>query len=79
MMFRPKSKLVEARQWTGRNTIEISHWLGYGHGGLTSAGTLRIDNRDGRVHANVGDWIVHEDTGFYPMEPIKFEAAYERA
>jgi hypothetical protein len=79
MMFRPKSKLVEARRWTGDNLDEMREWLGYAFGGIrASDNALRINNRTGKVFAYVGEWIV-QDENFDPMETIKFEASFERA
>ncbi len=79
-IFRKRSEPVEARQWTGHNDDEIRQWLGYAFGDWIGIvrGLMRIDNRDGRVVANLGDWIVKDD-GFYPVEPVKFHAEYEAA
>ena len=71
---RKRSEPVEARQWTG-NSYEICQWLGYAWIEVTPL-HLVIENRDGRVRANLGDWIVKDD-GFYPVEPVKFQAEYE--
>jgi hypothetical protein len=77
-MFREKSKRVEARQWTGsrQNFDALVDWLGYAWAGVIDDNLL-IENRSGRVIARIEDWIVHEDDGFYPVEPIKFWAEYE--
>jgi hypothetical protein len=77
-MFRKRSEPVEARQWTGANATELSHWLGYAWIDGTDANGILIENRDGRVVASVGDFIV-KDEGFYPVEPVKFHAEYEAA
>ena len=74
-MFRKRSEPVEARQWTGSNTREIREWLGYAYVGRSPL-ELLIENRDGRVMVDPGDWIVKSD-GFYPVEPVKFHAEYE--
>lgn len=79
MMFREKSKVVEARQWTGDNVDEMRAWLGYAFGGVRPTdNALRIKNRTGNVFAYVGEWVV-QDENFDPLEPIKFHAAYEAA
>jgi hypothetical protein len=76
-IFRKRSEPVEARQWNG-DTDEFRRWLGYACGAIWADGIL-IKNRTGRVVARQGDWIVHEDDGFYPVEPVKFHAEYEAA
>jgi hypothetical protein len=79
-IFRPKSKQVEARRWTGENWAEMREWLDYAYFGYGIVRcSLVLENRTGRVIANRGDWIVRLDDGFYPVEPVKFHAEYEAA
>jgi len=56
----------------------MCEWLDYA---LVSgwAGTMTIENRDGRVQAKAGDWIVKHDGGFYVYEPALFHQKYEVA
>jgi hypothetical protein len=74
--YRKKSEPVEARQWTGYSAGRMREWLGYACVSINSEEII-IENRSGRVIARLGDWIVHEDDGFYPTEHIKFHAEYE--
>lgn len=77
-LFQPKATAqVEAFQWDGKQeTLErLRPWLGYAFVRVGDD-VLLIENRSGRVNANLGDWIVRDDDGFYPMEPVLFEAMY---
>jgi len=75
-IFRRKSVVTEARQWTGANLAEMRVWLGYAFVEGADYFRILIENRDGRVVARPGDWIV-KDEGFYPMEQTTFSAEYE--
>jgi hypothetical protein len=75
---RTKTTIFEARQWTVDNDAEMRKWLGYSHAGVVARLVLCIENRDGRVRVNPGEWIVRDD-GFYPMTPEEFAAEYEAA
>ena len=75
-IFRKRSEPVEARQWNG-DSDEFRRWLGYAFVTVWADGML-IQNRDGRVVARQGDWIVM-DGGFYTVEPAVFAAEYEAA
>ena len=50
------------------------HWTGIGSGVLRS----HINTLEGRMTAQVGDWIIKGVAGeFYPCKPDIFEATYE--
>lgn len=86
MKFRPRTQSVEAHQWDGApDTMAfLREWMGYafvtGYAEVNDwvARRLLIENRSGRVNVNLGDWIVRDDDGFYPMEPILFRHAFVR-
>ena len=78
-LYREKMPPVEARELTLHNWRSIAEWLGYAWIAWGTGGTMLIENRSGRVNANLGDWIVHLEDGFYPMSPAEFHAEYERA
>lgn len=76
-LYRKRSEPVEARVWTGLNGTRMVDWLGYAWIEWVGDGAILIENHNGRVVARKGDWIVHENGGFYPVAPIKFQAEYE--
>lgn len=57
-LFRARSPVIEAMQWDGENATEIRAWLGYAFVAFGTDDTILIENRDGRVTANLYDWIV---------------------
>jgi len=79
MIVRKKSQTLEARQWRGDNLPEMQKWLGYAFVEGAPFFRILIENRDGRVVARPGDWIVRLDGTFAVYEPILFNAAYEVA
>lgn len=78
MIYRPRTPTVEAHQYMPASIGSLIDWLGYAWAGVDD-GEIIIENRSGRVRARPGDWIVHEDDGFYPMGPELFHAQYEEA
>lgn len=84
--YRKKPVIVEARQFTGDNFMEIRTWAHDGmppeansivlHDG-TGEG-LAIRTLEGTMYASNGDWIIKGVKGeFYPCKPDIFEATYE--
>lgn len=77
--FRKKPVVIEARQYTGKNGIELLGWIG---GTELEEGFLgdgiEIHTLEGTMKASQGDWIIKGVAGeFYPCKPQIFEATYE--
>ena len=85
--YRKKPVVIEAMQWTGKNTDEILQWCeGTATYEAMSSGsnaiviqTLESDNIQQTRHAaSKGDWIIKGVKGeFYPCKPDIFEQVYE--
>ena len=79
-MARYKTKLcvIEAIQWTGKNIIELLDW-GQGKILWNDVDDLFIDTLEGRLKANINDYIIKGLKGeFYPCKPDVFKKKYER-
>ena len=78
--YRKKPVVVEAVNWTGQNWTEMSEFMGIfpfvvGEG----EPCICIDVLDGRMYANIGEYIIKDVNGeFYPCNPKIFEKTYER-
>lgn len=69
---------IEAIQWTGKNIIEILDW-GQGKILWNDVDDLFIDTLEGRMKANINDYIIKGLRGeFYPCKPDVFEKKYEK-
>lgn len=69
---------IEAIQWTGKNIIEILDW-GQGNILWNDVDDLFIDTLEGRMKANINDYIIKGLRGeFYPCKPDVFEKKYEK-
>lgn len=86
--FRKKPVVIEAVQFTGKNTDEILKFVNIGDDrvafvssyGLDGYDKLTIKTLEGRMLAESGDWIIRGVKGeFYPCKPDIFEATYEKA
>lgn len=79
--FRKKPVVIEAVQWTGANTPEISLFIGVKMDNLSSApftDVLIIKTLEGDMRASKGDWIIKGVQGeFYPCKPDIFDQTYE--
>lgn len=81
MKFRKKPVIIEAIQWTGENIIEVMQFMApvrpvY----LGNDEQVGIETLEGRMAANVGDWIIRGVAGeLYPCKPDIFAATYEPA
>lgn len=78
-MFRKrKQEIVEAIHWNGwfPSCDDMRRWLGYAFVEAKVGAFIRIANRNGRVVARPGEWIVKDDDGFYPMTAAAFEAEF---
>lgn len=83
--YRKKPVVVEAIQWTGSNTREVTDFIGkdnffgfpYGVIG-TRPCKLLIKTLEGPYRALIGDYIIKSVQGeFYPCKPDIFERTYE--
>ena len=69
---------IEAIQWTGENIIELLDW-GQGKILWNDVDDLFIDTLEGRMKANINDYIIKGLKGeFYPCKPDVFKKKYER-
>ena len=75
--YKTKPCEIEAIQWTGKNIIELLDW-GQGKILWNDADDLFIDTLEGRLKANINDYIIKGLRGeFYPCKPDVFEKKYE--
>lgn len=76
--YKTKPCEIEAIQWTGKNIIELLDW-GQGKILWNDVDDLFIDTLEGRMRANVYDYIIKGLRGeFYPCKPDVFEKKYEK-
>jgi hypothetical protein len=84
-LYRKKPVVIEARQLTDdlANHAAIAAWIegGGGHAEIPFIEPcLYIETLEGRMRADLGDWIIRGVQGeFYPCKPEIFEATYEPA
>ena len=78
MKFKKKPVTIDAIQWNGENTEEVSKFVGEA---LTIDTTdLKINTLEGTMTASVGDFIIKGVKGeFYPCKPDIFEQTYDAA
>ena len=91
LRFTKKPVTIEAIQWTGKNLREVitftdgppdtrSHHAGMAweaYADLVAHDGLKIYTLEGKLLANVGDWIIRGVKGeYYPCKPDIFEATY---
>ena len=75
--YKTKPCEIEAIQWTGKNIIELLDW-GRGKILWDDADDLFIDTLEGRMKANINDYIIKGlRDEFYPCKPDVFEKKYE--
>lgn len=85
MKFRKKPVVIEAVQWRGDNVDEVFGISAvpevdrsFVHNPIKKV--FEIDTLEGKMLANVGDWIIRGVKGeLYPCKPDIFEATYEPA
>ena len=86
--FRKKPVVIEAVQWTGSNLKEVidfsglhesaKKWSWEEYEKVVSDDGLKIFTLEGKMTADVNDWIIKGVKGeFYPCKPEIFEATYE--
>jgi len=77
LKFRKKPVVIEAMQWNGQNQREIETWAENVFAPDLND-KLAIFTLEGKIYANIGDWIIKGVKGeFYPCKPDIFEATYE--
>ena len=75
--YKTKPCEIEAIQWTGENIIELLDW-GQGNILWNDVDDLFIDTLEGRMKANINDYIIKGLRGeFYPCKPDVFKKKYE--
>ena len=91
MKFRKKPVVIEAIRWTGENLAEIinhcggihpdcSDWSWERYEQLVADKGLYIFTLEGKMSAQIGDWIIRGVAGeCYPCKPDIFEATYDFA
>ncbi|MFB4472159.1 hypothetical protein ACDI16_04280 [Oceanobacillus caeni] len=76
--YRKKPVEIDAIQWTGDNVKEVSNFISGTHSILPFAGIVFIETLEGKMEANVGDYIIKGVKGeFYPCKPDIFKQTYE--
>ena len=80
--YRKKPVEIEAIRWDGQNIKQI--WDAFGAGEIygptpdLDRDYLEIHTLEGRMRADIGDWIVRGIAGeLYPVKPDIFAATYE--
>ena len=82
MRYRKKPVIIEAEQVTRENFYAVGDWAGAKEWrGLDAPSpAIFIDTLEGRMRADLGDWIIKGVQGeFYPCKPDIFAATYEPA
>lgn len=78
MKFRKKPVVIEAVQWTGKNSNEVLHFMCPELEPDAEATVDTIKTLEGELHVSIGDWIIRGVKGeVYPCKPDIFEATYE--
>jgi hypothetical protein len=82
MKYRKKPVVIEAVQWKGtiESLCEMENFLNDGPQAdfTEKPPPMFIDTLEGRMRADVNDWIIKGVKGeFYPCKPDIFEATYE--
>ena len=83
-MYRKKPVVIEAVQYTGKNSAEIAKFMKVMIRTKTSPeegnplGKITIETLEGNMKASIGDFIIKGVQGeFYPCKPDIFEKTYE--
>jgi uncharacterized pyridoxamine 5'-phosphate oxidase family protein len=82
MKFRKKPVIIDAIQWTGKNTNDVLHFCNK-NTTLAILGEnkdfIMIATLEGRIQANINDWIIKGiKEEYYPIKPDIFESTYEQ-
>jgi hypothetical protein len=77
-LYRKKSVVIEAVQWTGENYNLIRDFVGDMRPIHQTGNKLAINTLEGLMEASLGDYIIMGVKGeFYPCKPDIFAATYE--
>jgi hypothetical protein len=79
--FRKKPVVIEALQFTGTadNSFEVGDFIAGATTWAIHSERLRIDTLEGRMWADIGDWVIKGVKGeFYPCKPEIFALTYDR-
>ncbi len=77
-LFRKKSIIIEAIQFTGHNDKECLDFCPIARDPIDRMPNLIIPTLEGDMLCNVGDWIIKGTAGeFYPCKPDIFDTVYE--
>ncbi len=80
--YRKKPVIVEARQLTEENMVELKEWCDgeLVPNTLTEGYDLFINTLEGLMHADINDYIIRGVEGeFYPCKPDIFGKTYDEA
>lgn len=79
--FRKKPVVIEARQFTGENGIDLMAWMQGVECEEDFLGEyVEIKTLEGTMRADKGDWVIKGVKGeFYPCKPDIFQATYDPA
>ena len=82
MKYRKKPVVIEAIEWIGSNSVEMSKFMGIPLDKVTAApfvNTLKIKTLEGVMSASIGDFIIRGVKGeFYPCKPDIFAETYKQ-
>lgn len=74
--YRKKPVVIEAREWTGGNAVNLLDWIG--EAAKQDGASLIIHTLEGDHEASLGDMIIKGVKGeFYPCKPDIFAATYD--
>ena len=90
MKFKKKPVVIEAIQWMGGNLVEVirhtgqhasaTHFKWEDYESLVERDGLKIFTLEGKMDADIGDWIIKGVKGeCYPCKPDIFAMTYESA
>lgn len=80
MKYRKLPVEIEAIEWKGHNTVEMSQFMGREVSVAPFVNKLMIPTLEGEMTASVGDFIIKGVQGeFYPCKPDIFAETYEPA
>lgn len=82
-MYRSKPRVKLAMQWTGANASPLIDWTS---GAFTPSprvhgmvARLYVKANDSWLPLDIGEWIVEDENGFYPIKDSTFKSTYEEA
>lgn len=77
--YRKKPVVIEAIQWDGNNTWDVTNFMFGGINYSVSADGFFIHTLEGSMEISEGDYVIKGIKGeFYPCKPDVFEQTYEQ-